>query len=153
MAMELTRPSLMGIHHIKLAVSDLDRSLRFYEDFLGAKRIREADHRKAGDGSLYAYILEVTGLGCLLELRLNAAQAQRNRRFDLLTLAVKDRQALEIWDQLLTEKNIRHSPIITALQGWLMVVEDPDENRVRFYTLEKHGPELRPDENNEWIVS
>jgi catechol 2,3-dioxygenase-like lactoylglutathione lyase family enzyme len=153
MARELTRPSLLGIHHIKLAVSDLDRSLRFYETFLGAKRIPDADHRRAADGSLYAYILEVVGLGSLLELRLNVAQAQNNRRFDLVTLAVKDRQALEIWDQILTQKNIRHSPIITALRGWLMVVEDPDENRVRFYTLEKHGPELRPDEDNEWIGS
>jgi catechol 2,3-dioxygenase-like lactoylglutathione lyase family enzyme len=147
----VTTLPLMGIHHIKFAVTDLDRSLHFYEAFLGAKRIAEADHRRTDDGSLYAYILEVPGLGCALELRLNPEQARKHRRFDPLTIAVKNRLALEAWDSLLTEKNIRHSPIITAVQGWLIVIEDPDQNRVRLYTLERHGPELKPDEANEWL--
>jgi catechol 2,3-dioxygenase-like lactoylglutathione lyase family enzyme len=30
----------MGIHHIKFAVTDLDRSLHFYEAFLGANALR-----------------------------------------------------------------------------------------------------------------
>jgi len=149
----VTTPLLMGIHHIKFAVTDLDRSLRFYEAFLGAKRIPEADHKRTDDGSLYAYILEVQGLGCPLELQLHPEQAKRHRRFDPLTIAVKDRQGLEAWDDLLTEKNIRHSPIITAVQGWLILVEDPDQNRVGLQTLEKHGPELKPDEDNEWRKS
>jgi catechol 2,3-dioxygenase-like lactoylglutathione lyase family enzyme len=146
----MTRPPLMGIHHIKFAVTDLVRSLHFYEAFVGAKRIPEADHRRADDGSLYAYILEVPGLGCPLELQLDPEQARKHRRFDPLTIAVQDRQGLEAWDNLLTEKNIRHSPIITAVQGWLIVIEDPDENRVGLQTLENHGPELKPDEDNEW---
>jgi catechol 2,3-dioxygenase-like lactoylglutathione lyase family enzyme len=160
----MTRPPLMGIHHIKFAVTDLVRSLHFYEAFVGAKRIPEADHRRTDDGSLYAYILEVPGLGCPLELQLDPEQARKHRRFDPLTIAVQDRQGLEAWDNLLTEKNIRHSPIIThptqkdirhspnitAVQGWLIVIEDPDENRVGLQTLENHGPELKPDEDNEW---
>ena len=147
----VTAPPLMGIHHIKFAVTDLDRSLHFYEAFLGAKRIPEADHRRTVDRSLYAYILEVPGLGCMLELRLNPEQAKKHRRFDPLTIAVKDRHVLEAWDALLTEKNIRHSPIITAVQGWLIVIEDPDQNRVRLQTLDGHDPELKPDEANEWL--
>jgi hypothetical protein len=51
----------------------------------------------------------------------------------------------------LTEKSIRHSPIITAVQGWLIVIEDPDQNRVRLQTLEGHDPESKPDEANEWL--
>jgi hypothetical protein len=79
------------------------------------------------------------------------SRQKRHRRFDALTIAAKDRLALEAWDNLLTDKNIRHSPIITAVQGWLIVIEDPDQNRVRLYTLETHGPELKPDEANEWL--
>jgi catechol 2,3-dioxygenase-like lactoylglutathione lyase family enzyme len=145
-------PPLMGIHHIKFAVTDLDRTLRFYEAFLDASRIPELDHRRTDDGSLYAYILKVGGLGCLLELRLNPAQAEKHRLFDPLTIAVEDRLALEVWDRLLTQKRIHHSPIITAVQGWMIVVEDPDQNRVRLYTLEKHGREIKPDEDNEWVT-
>jgi hypothetical protein len=32
-------------------------------------------------------------------------------------------------------------------------VQDPDGNRLRLYTLETHGPELKPDEDNPWIRS
>ena len=149
----MTTPPLMGIHHIKLAVTDLDRSLHFYEACLGARRIPKADHRRTDDGSLYAYIIEVPGLGCPLELQLHPEQAKKHRRFDPLTIAVKDRHVLEAWDALLTEKNIRHSPIITAVQGWLIVIEDPDQNRVGLQTLENHSPELKPDEDNEWRKS
>ena len=56
-------PPLQGIHHLKLAVTDLDRSLHFYEASLGAKRIPQADHKRESDGSLYAYILDVPNLG------------------------------------------------------------------------------------------
>jgi catechol 2,3-dioxygenase-like lactoylglutathione lyase family enzyme len=147
----MTRPPLMGIHHIKFAVSDLDRSLHFYEAFLGAKRIPEADHRRAADGSPYAYVLEVPGLGCWFELLLNPEQAKMHRRLDPLTIAVKDRRTLEAWDNLLTEMKISHSPLLTAVKGWLIVIEDPDQNRVRLQTLENHGPELQPEEANEWL--
>ena len=33
-------PALEGVHHLKFAVSDLDRSLRFYEQVFGAQRLR-----------------------------------------------------------------------------------------------------------------
>lgn len=69
-------PSMMGIHHIKFAVTDPGRSLRFYQTFLSAKRIPAADHRRTNDGPLYAYISEVPGPGCLLDLRLNPEQAK-----------------------------------------------------------------------------
>jgi hypothetical protein len=35
--------------------------------------------------------------------------------------------------------------------AWLIVVQDPDGNRLRLYTLETHGPELKPEEDNPWI--
>ncbi len=59
--------------------------------------------------------------------------------------------ALEQWDRLLTERGVRHSPIITAIYAWILVLEDPDGNRLRLYTLETHGPEIKPDETNEWL--
>lgn len=135
---------LRGIHHLKVAVSDLEESLRFYERALNASRLPEADHL-AADGSTYALVLDVPGLGAMLELRLDPEQAERHRFFDAVTIAVDDRSALAGWEQLLTARRIPHSRILTALQAWLVVVEDPDGNRFRLYTLEKHGPDLAPD--------
>jgi catechol 2,3-dioxygenase-like lactoylglutathione lyase family enzyme len=146
-------PPLQGIHHLKVPVSDLDASLTFYQRAFGARRIPEADHRRESDGSLYAYILAVPGLGTALELRLDPERAERHRLFDPVTIAVSDRATLGAWDEYLTAKAILHSEVITAIAAWLIVVQDPDGNRLRLYTLETHGPELKPDEDNPWIRS
>jgi hypothetical protein len=116
-------PSLQGIHHLKVPVSDLDASLTF------------------------------PGLGTALELRLDPERAERHRLFDPVTIAVSDRATLGAWDEYLTAKAILHSEVITAIAAWLIVVQDPDGNRLRLYTLETHGPELKPDEDNPWIRS
>jgi catechol 2,3-dioxygenase-like lactoylglutathione lyase family enzyme len=147
----MTTPPLLGVHHLKLPVSDLAISLAFYEKAFDAKRIPAADHRREADGSLYAYILDVPGLGTMLELRLNPERAIAHARFDPITLTVANRATLREWDDHLTTAGILHSPIITAIQAWLVVVEDPDANRLRLYTRETHGPELKPDESSSWL--
>ncbi len=144
-------PTLKGIHHLKIAVSNLDASLEFYKAALNAERIPQFDHRRVSDGSLYAYILQVPGLGAALELRLHTERAAAHRGFDPVTISVEDRSDLEQWERQLTERGVRHSPILTAIVAWLIVLEDPDGNRMRLYTQETHGPELKPDEENEWI--
>lgn len=145
------RPELDGVHHLKLPVSDLAASLRFYEAALGAERIAAADHRRESDGSLYAYLATVEGLGTLLELRLDPSAAAAHRHFDPITIAVTDHAALQRWDEYLTERGLLHSPVITAIRSWVLVVEHPDGNRIRLYSIETHGPELRPDEDNPWV--
>jgi len=46
---------------------------------------------------------------------------------------------------------LAHSPIIPSTQTRLIVVEDPDRNRLRLYTLETHGRDIKPDEDNPWV--
>ena len=58
---------------------------------------------------------------------------------------------MEQWQSYLDERKIPHSPILKAIQAWLIVVEDPDGNRLRLYTLETHGREIKPDEDNPWL--
>ena len=143
-------PELKGIHHLKIPVSNLGVSLDFYQRALGARRIPEADHRRP-DGSLFAYILAVPGLGTKLELRLHPLRARSHAGFDPVTIAIEDRAALDQWIDYLDEVGVRHSPAITSIQAWIVVIEDPDGTRLRLYTLEKHGPELQPDHGSEWI--
>ena len=143
--------AISGIHHVKLPVTDLARSLTFYNDLLAATPIPELDHRHKETGQLYAHICDVPGLGTRLELRLNPEQAEKQRRFDPITIAVSDRVMLRRWSARLDELGIVHSGVIVAIQAWLVTFDDPDGHRLRFYTLETHGPELPPDENNEWL--
>lgn len=150
--MSFEQPAIDGVHHLKLPVADLDRSLQFYERVFGATRIPEADHRRGGDGPLYALILRVPGLTVLLELRLDPAQAEAQRGFDPVTVTVADRAALEDWAAFLDRAGVPHSPVLVAIQAWLLVLEDPDGRRLRLYTRETHGGDLKPDEDDPWIT-
>jgi catechol 2,3-dioxygenase-like lactoylglutathione lyase family enzyme len=145
------RPPLRGIHDLKFAVSDLDESLRFYERALGGKRMPELDHTR-DDGTRFAVVVEVPGLGTVLQLRLDPERAARQAMFDSLAVAVDDRAALERWDAALTQLGVLHSPILDAVRGWLIVIQDPDGNRIRLYTLESHGPEVKPATDSPWLA-
>lgn len=131
-------PAYGGIHHLKLPVSDLERSSQWYGAVLGARRLTELDHRRP-DGTLFAVILDVPGLDGRLELRLDPATAGALDGYDFLTLAVADRAALDRWTAHLDALGVHHSPPVVALVGWLLVVPDPDGLRLRLYTDRPHG--------------
>jgi catechol 2,3-dioxygenase-like lactoylglutathione lyase family enzyme len=144
-------PSLRGIHHLKLPVSDLDRSVAFWEDAFAARRVAELDHVD-DDGRRYACILDVPGLGTRLELRLDPSWAAATDGRDPVTLAVDDRAALVAWRRHLSDLDVPHSGEIASLRAWITVVEDPDGTRLRLYTLEQHGPEIPAEIDDPWLV-
>ena len=141
---------LRGIHHLKFAVSDIARGQAFYEAALGAVRLGALDHRRP-DGALFAIIMRVPGLGTMLELRLNPAQATAQAGFDPVTLAVDGLADLERWAAHLDKAGLRRSAILVGLVGWVLVTEDPDGRRIRFYTAETHGPEIAMTYDEAWL--
>jgi quinol monooxygenase YgiN/catechol 2,3-dioxygenase-like lactoylglutathione lyase family enzyme len=144
-------PVLGGIHHLKLPVSDLEHSTKWYSAVLGARRLTQLDHRRP-DGTLFAVILEVPGLEAPVELRLDPATAGALDGYDFLTLAVEDRAALDGWIAHLDALGIPHSPPIVALVGWLLVVPDPDGLRLRIYTSQPHGLDVsRVEFDSPWL--
>jgi catechol 2,3-dioxygenase-like lactoylglutathione lyase family enzyme len=143
-------PELLGIHHLKFPVVDLACALDFYQRVFAAERIAAYDHIDA-TGRLFAYILTVPGLGTLLELRMNPAVAARHHKFDPVTLLVADREVLKQWLQHLATVGAAHSDILVGVQGWLVVIEDPDGRRLRLYTRETHGPEEPVSWDSHWL--
>ena len=144
------RPAIKGIHHLKFAVTDLDRSTAFYGAALGASRRTELDHRD-GEGGLYAVILDVPGLGTQLELRLDEARARREAGFDPITLSVATRADLEQWQRHFAAVGVAHSGVLAAWVAWILVFEDPDGRRLRLYSDELHGLEVTPSRDPRWL--
>ena len=143
-------PVVLGIHHLKFVVADIEKSTAFYEAAFGAKRISALDHRRP-DGVLFGVILSIPGLGTELELRLDPAAAQSQKGQDPLTMTVAGLADLERWEAYWQAKGLPHSPVLVGLVGWLLVVEDPDRRRLRLYTKQTHGPELKPSWDSPWI--
>ena len=144
----VSRPPLEGIHHLKLVVGDLERSFAFYGRVFGAAvRVELRDP----DGEVEGYLLDVPNFGTRLEIRQHYTQALQQRAFDPISLAVADRHGLSEWAGYLDQLGVAHSPILSGAFAWTLVLDDPDENRIRIYTIETHGPEIRAERDSPWI--
>jgi catechol 2,3-dioxygenase-like lactoylglutathione lyase family enzyme len=126
-------PALDGIHHLKIPVSDLATSRRWYERALGLDVNRE--FKDEHDGVVRGVAGDVPGLGNLgLALRESPEAARGFSGFDPFAFAVADRRAIEAWVEHLDAEGIEHSPIIEAQIGWIVVFHDPDGLELRLYS-------------------
>ncbi len=130
-------PALAGIHHLKFPVSDLERSLRWYERVLGGVRQPHWDHLRP-DGSVFAYILMVPGLPYPLELRDSPGMSARLSGFDPTVFAVDALPDLERWQEHLDAQQVPNSGVLRGIVGWLIVFTDPDGLSLRLYSRQTH---------------
>ncbi|KAF2721458.1 hypothetical protein K431DRAFT_284834 [Polychaeton citri CBS 116435] len=146
------RPQVLGIHHIKLAVSNLDISIAWYERVLGAQRVPELDHIRI-DGTRYAAVCRMDDWqGLYVELRVvEQTRALRELLWDPITLAVQEAQDLQEWLTWLERWRTSHSPILVGVRGWILVFEDPDGRRFRIFTREDHGGTEIPSVDDYWL--
>ena len=131
-------PGLAGIHHVKIPVSDLQRSRAWYERVFGFKVTMEFPE----DGVVRGLVGEVPGMGdTVMGLRENPSAAAGIAGFDPISFGVRDRAHVEEWVSHLDNLGIPHSPIIDATEGWLLVFHDPDGLEIHLYSWERHGLE------------
>ena len=111
-------PRLAGVHHLKLPVSDLERSRAWYESRLG-----------------YAVQVEFVEQGTLMGIGL----AHPAGGPDLALRLDPDRESIEALAARLTALGEEHAGVHQATIGWILpLLHDPDGHEVRFYTMEQH---------------
>lgn len=135
--MTTDRPMLAGIHHVKIPVTDLARSIAFYSEVFGFRvewEFPDADGVVRGVGG------HVPGLGdTMLTLRVNAEAARGCAGFDPVSFAAADQAGIQKWADRLDELGIAHSPVIEATIGWLLIFDDPDGLQLHVYSWAAHG--------------
>ncbi|HWT47272.1 MAG TPA: VOC family protein [Mycobacterium sp.] len=126
----LNAPTVSGLHHLKLPVSNLDTSLDWYRRVFGAQHLPQFDHFD-NNGARYAVILAIPGLSVPLELRWAPGGATALRGCDPINLAAESAEALQAWAQHLDSLDVEHSSVIQGGAGHLLVLADPDGIYIR----------------------
>lgn len=123
-------PALIGVHHVALTVSDVDRSAPWYERVLGFTSIGRVDE---GEHEVRKVFLRGDGLALVLTLVQHpaaerAAFDERRPGLDHLTFEVTP-DSLSEWTDRLDEFGVTFSPAteeLTAPGTSVIALRDPD---------------------------
>ncbi len=128
-------PALAGVHHLKLPVTDLERSREWYLSRLGYQVQMEFVEQ----GQLMGLALAHPNGGPMLALRLDPERCRAAAGFDYFAIGVPDREAIEGLAARLTAFGEQHAGVHWASIGWILPeLHDPDGHEVRFYTVQHH---------------
>jgi catechol 2,3-dioxygenase-like lactoylglutathione lyase family enzyme len=128
-------PLLDGIHHVKVPVTDLERSRDWYASRLGYQVEVEFEE----GGRLMGLALRHPNGGPRLALRLDPERSAGAADFDFFSIGVPSRSAMEDLARHLTDLGEEHGGVHFATVGWILpLLHDPDGHEVRFYTTEHH---------------
>ena len=131
----MTTPTLAGIHHVKLPVTDLARSRAWYESRLGY----ELQVEFVEAGVLMGIVMRHPNGGPDLGLRLDPDRAVAAAGFDYFAIGVPNKDAMDSLAQGLTDLGEDHAGVHFASIGWILpMLHDPDGHEVRFYTMQHH---------------
>ncbi len=134
-------PVLDGIHHVKIPVTDLARSRRWYESRLGY----QLEIEFVEQGIMMGVGLVHPAGGPHIALRLDPERSARLGDFDFFSIGVPDKESIESLAARLTDLGEAHAGVHFASIGWILpALHDPDGHEVRFYTTERHtttGPQ------------
>lgn len=137
----MNAPRLDGIHHLKLPVSDLDKSLDWYTTNLGYELMVNFVEQ----GVRMGVSMDHPGGGPELALRLEPDRAAAAAGFDYFSIGVPGQEAIEALAAHLTERGVDHGEVFRTPVGWVLPgVHDPDGHELRFYTVPIELPEGLP---------
>jgi catechol 2,3-dioxygenase-like lactoylglutathione lyase family enzyme len=147
-------PPISGIHHLKIPTTAIADTLHFYTTLLPFTHKPEYTHRDTS-GKIYAEILQLDLPSGPLHLELRefpAAAFPLRASFNFITFKVDEVDALHEWRRRFLNAGRDVSRVLKGLKGEVLVIDDGQHNRIRFYC---EGDEIRrPDEvdhDEKWL--
>ena len=130
-------PAITNINHVALTVSDVARSVAWYQEVLGLIRVMEGPHP---DGAGSFVLLATADFSAMVGL--HAHDANRGERFDEavtgldhVSFGVSSHEELEAWEARLSDLGIEHSPVNDQVGYSVVVFRDPDNIQLEFVSM------------------
>ena len=137
-------PAFTGVSHLELTVSDVDRSVTWYERVFGMRKIAENSEDDHPTDGVFAHVVNVIDPTSGLVLGLIRHRGQSDDAFsehrvglDHLALDVQSRSELETWVEHLDRCGVRHSGINDQPYGSVLVFRDPDNIQLELFALKQ----------------
>lgn len=126
-----------GLAHVAVTVTDLARSIDWYQRLLGSEPVLDED---TGEGTgAFHHTVFVIGNGNLLGLHTLSGTPDGDRfdehrvGLDHVSFGCADRAELERWQARLDELGIAHGGIVAAHYGSGLSFRDPDNIALEFF--------------------
>lgn len=122
---------LVGIHHVKLPVTDVARSEAWYHRVLGFETVIEF----VEDGVVEGVALRRDGCPPQLALRHDPVRAKALAGFDAVALLISRRDEVTRWSARLDDLGEPHGGVVRGHHGGAVLVglHDPDGIEIRLY--------------------
>ena len=119
-------PAVAAVHHIDLSVTDLSRSIQWYERVLGLRQVRSSNV-----GGFSRCVLASAGDELSVTLSRHPDNVGRifseaRTGLDHISFAVGDLDQLNAWIEHLGREGVVHSPAAEDPFGVVVVFRDPD---------------------------
>ena len=126
---------ILGLHHVKLAVTDLQRSRAWYERVFRLEPMLEWPD---AEGVVRGVRYRAKG-AFALALRENETVALATPGFDPFAILVRGQEDVEAWARRLDDLGIAHTPVRPGAEGYLLSFEDPDGLQLKIYSEDSHN--------------
>jgi len=119
-------------HHVTLTVTDLGRSIDWYERVLGMTKVADRE------GPTWNRALMRSEGGLVIGLTAHEGTGgdrfdERRVGLDHLSIACEGRDEVEAWERHLTELGVEHGDLVDAGYGHVLTSRDPDGIPVEFF--------------------
>lgn len=129
-------PDLIGLSHVALTVTDLERSARWYERVFGLERAETVTDLHEAGHDLVVLIHPDTDMAINLHRHPGNDSSRFDERrtgLDHVSFLVRGRDDLEHWASHLDRLDVSHGMIAEEDYGSVLVLRDPDNIQLELF--------------------